>query len=76
MTKEILNKAVLQVVPSNLISIFQLPISLCNELKSPLLNFWWGKAKGGVMFHGGSWGKVCALKAMGINLLWLSKLGD
>ena len=40
--KEILIKAVLQVISSYLMSIFQLPISLYNELKSLILNFWWG----------------------------------
>ena len=42
----ILIKAVLQLVPSYLMSIFQFPLSLCNDIKSLLLNFWWG---GGVL---------------------------
>ena len=62
---EILIKAVLQVVPSYLISIFQLPICLCNELKSLLLNFWWGGGQGERKIAWRSWAKVCLPKGMG-----------
>ena len=57
--KEILIKAVLQVVPSYLISIFQLPISLRNKLKSLILNFWWGGGQGERKIAWRSWEKVC-----------------
>lgn len=57
--KEILIKAVLQVVPSYLISIFQLPISLRNKLKSLILNFWWGGGQGERKIAWRSWEQVC-----------------
>ena len=39
---EILIKVDLQSIPTYIMSLFKLPISLCDELKSLFLNFLWG----------------------------------
>ena len=40
--KEILIKAVAQSIPTYTISVFQLPMKLCDELNSMYARFWWG----------------------------------
>jgi len=42
MGKEILIKAVTQVIPTYVISCFQLPTALCKEVESMIRRFWWG----------------------------------
>ena len=40
--KEILIKAVAQSIPTYTMSVFQLPLKLCDELDALCANFWWG----------------------------------
>ena len=40
--KEILIKAVAQSIPTYTMSLFQLPLKLCDELDALCANFWWG----------------------------------
>jgi len=40
--KEILIKAVDQVIPTYTMSVFKLPDTLCDELTSMVRTFWWG----------------------------------
>ena len=47
--KEVLIKAILQAVPTYVMSVFMLPASLCDELTSMVRSFWWtsgGKERG------------------------------
>ena len=41
--KEILIKAVAQVIPSYTMSCFLLPMSVCEDLERDLRSFWWGQ---------------------------------
>ena len=40
--REILIKAVAQSIPTYTMSVFQLPLKLCDELDSMCAKFWWG----------------------------------
>lgn len=39
--KEVMLKAVLQAIPVYVMSIFQLPDSVCDDLNKITCNFWW-----------------------------------
>ena len=41
--KEILIKAVIQAMPTYVISCFKLPLGLCSEISSMAMKFWWGQ---------------------------------
>ena len=41
--KKVLIKAVTQSIPTYTMSVFQLPMKLCDELNSMCANFWWGQ---------------------------------
>lgn len=40
--KEVLIKAVLQAIPTYIMSVLKLPRSICRELNSMFSRFWWG----------------------------------
>ena len=42
-SKEILIKAVAQSIPTYTMSVFQLPLKLCDELDALCAKFWWGQ---------------------------------
>ncbi|CAN6217321.1 unnamed protein product, partial [Urochloa humidicola] len=44
--KEVLIKAVGQVLPTYIMSDFKLPLGLCDDLTSIIREFWWGKENG------------------------------
>ena len=41
-SKEVLIKAVAQVIPTSTMSCFKIPDSLCDEMTNLISNFWWG----------------------------------
>ena len=43
--KEVLIKAVAQVIPTYTMNCFKIPNSLCEDLTSMIRNFWWGQKK-------------------------------
>jgi hypothetical protein len=44
--KEILIKAVAQSIPTYIMSVFNLPLGLCDDLQSVIRQFWWGVENG------------------------------
>lgn len=46
MGREILLKAVVQVIPNFVMSCFKLPIGLCDEIEALIRKFWWGQRRG------------------------------
>ncbi|KAL9413382.1 hypothetical protein AB3S75_041953 [Citrus x aurantiifolia] len=43
--KEVLIKAVAQAVPAYAMSVFKIPMGLCNEIQQSIAGFWWSKRK-------------------------------
>jgi hypothetical protein len=64
--REVLNKSVLQSIPTYFMSIFQIPSSLCDEIEKMMNSFWWGHSgsqnKG---IHWLSWDKLTIHKNEG-----------
>ncbi|XP_012842431.1 PREDICTED: uncharacterized protein LOC105962665 [Erythranthe guttata] len=62
--KEVLIKAVLQAIPSYLMSCFSLPLGLLHDIESAIQRFWWGNGKARSMAWT-SWIKLCTPKERG-----------
>ncbi|XP_012851547.1 PREDICTED: uncharacterized protein LOC105971242 [Erythranthe guttata] len=62
--KEVLIKAVLQAIPTYVMSCFLLPEGLIQEIEMTIRRFWWGNGenKGMVWL---SWGEMCKAKELG-----------
>ena len=82
--KEILIKAVAQDIPTYTMSVFKLPDTLCDDLTSIVLRFWWGQSNGKNKMAWLSWNKICTPKQDGglgfcdlpaFNLALLAKQG-
>ncbi|XP_060961202.1 uncharacterized protein LOC133031689 [Cannabis sativa] len=63
--REILIKAILQAVPNYLMSIFQLPVATCDQLRSIILQFWWGTKNDKRKIAWVKWENVCQPKSKG-----------
>ncbi|PON64220.1 hypothetical protein PanWU01x14_125340 [Parasponia andersonii] len=59
--KEILLKAVVQVIPTYVMSYFHLPVFLCNSLETLMARFWWGSMGNSRKTHWIAWKKMCLL---------------
>jgi hypothetical protein len=53
--KEILIKAVAQAIPVYVMSVFKLPLGLCDELTKMIRRYWWGAEKGKRKIHWLAW---------------------
>ncbi|KAM5560293.1 hypothetical protein ABKV19_021457 [Rosa sericea] len=82
--REVLIKAVAQAIPSYVMSCFELPKHLCNEMQQLMARFWWGGSEGEKKIHWVSWEKLCRPKVEGgmgfrnmhcFNLALLAKQG-
>ena len=62
--KEVQIKSVAQAIPTYLMSVFQLPAGLCEELERGIRNFWWGAEKG-QRTHWIAWDKFTRSKDRG-----------
>ncbi|XP_058757456.1 uncharacterized protein LOC131630719 [Vicia villosa] len=63
--REILIKAVVQAIPTYVMSCYKLPISVCNELEALVSNFWWGAKGGERKLHWLRWEKLAKAKNVG-----------
>ena len=82
--KEILIKAVAQSIPAYIMSVFQLPMKLCDELDSLCAKFWWGNVGNERKIYWTNWDKLSTSKMEGgmgfwdlrdFNLAMLAKQG-
>ena len=67
--KEVLLRSVAQAIPSYCMSVFMLPISLCEELQRMMNSFWWGShGNQRKRIHWLSWDRLCERKeCSGLN---------
>lgn len=63
--KEILIKAVAQVVSAYAISVFKLPLGFCEVMKKAIAQFWWGNNKEHRPIHWSKWERMCQAKSRG-----------
>ena len=63
--KEILIKAVAQAVPAYAMSVFKIPLGLCNDIQRAMARFWWGSKEDKKGIHWGKWEKLSYAKIRG-----------
>lgn len=63
--KEILIKAVIQAIPTYIMSIFRIPDGLLAEINAMIARFWWGSENGNRKMHWHNWGDLCTPKSRG-----------
>jgi hypothetical protein len=49
--KEVLIKLVVQAIPTYVMGVFKLPVSICEELTQLIRYFWWGEDGGQRKVH-------------------------
>ena len=83
--KEVLIKAVAQALPTYSMSVFKLPLGLCDDLTSIIRDFWWGTENGKRKTAWIAWEELLLKKCWGewdlriyvclIKPCWLGRLG-
>lgn len=71
--KEVMIKAVVQLVPSYVMSCFELPKHMCMEMHRFMAEFWWGDTERGRKIHWMAWDKLCVPKdegGLGFRNMW------
>ncbi|XP_028117729.1 uncharacterized protein LOC114315309 [Camellia sinensis] len=63
--REILIKAVVQAIPTYIMSCFELPDGLCREISGMIARFWWGQREERRKIHWCSWPTLCKVKPEG-----------
>ncbi|XP_024156142.1 uncharacterized protein LOC112164137 [Rosa chinensis] len=63
--KEVMIKSVVQSVPTYVMSCFELPKHLCQEMHRCMAEFWWGDSEKGRKIHWLAWDKMCVPKEEG-----------
>ena len=63
--KEVLLKAVVQAIPTYMMSTFKIPEGLIDEIHALMARFWWGSSDTHRKMHWSSWATLCKPKAMG-----------
>ncbi|XP_048499407.1 putative ribonuclease H protein At1g65750 isoform X2 [Beta vulgaris subsp. vulgaris] len=63
--KEVLLKSVIQAIPTYLMGVYKLPISVIQKIHSAMARFWWGSSNTQRKIHWKSWESLCTLKCLG-----------
>jgi ribonuclease HI len=63
--KEVLLKSVAQAIPTYVMSCFRIPTSICENMRRPISNFWWGAEDGKKKIHWRSWDWLSTPKYLG-----------
>ncbi|XP_058784773.1 uncharacterized protein LOC131659623 [Vicia villosa] len=63
--KEVLIKAVVQAIPSYIMSCYKLPETVCHEIEAMIAKFWWGSREGEKKVHWMNWEKMARAKEAG-----------
>jgi hypothetical protein len=63
--KETLIKAVIQAIPTYIMSCFHIPVSTCDALRKAMVDFWWGFEEGRKKMHWRSWEWLSTPKSFG-----------
>jgi hypothetical protein len=63
--KETFLKAVIQAIPTYIMSCFQIPVTNCDKIRAVIANQWWGVEDGKKKVHWRSWEWLSSPKALG-----------
>jgi hypothetical protein len=63
--KETLLKAIIQAIPTFILSCFQIPTSTCDSLRKAIADHWWGFEDGRKKMHWRSWAWLSTPKSLG-----------
>jgi hypothetical protein len=64
-SKEVLLKAIVQAIPTYTTTVFQLPKTLCKDINSMMVKFWWGHKGNDLKITWMSWDKLGMAKEKG-----------
>lgn len=60
--KEVLIKAVAQAVPAYAMSVFKIPLAICNDIQRAIARCWWGSTNDKKGIHWAKWEKISKAK--------------
>lgn len=58
-------KAVAQAVPAYAVSVFKVPLGVCDDIQKAIANFWWGSKKEKRCIHWAKWERLSQAKSRG-----------
>lgn len=63
--REVLIKVVAQAIPSYTMSVFRLPSTLCHQIRSMIVKYWWGATRSEKCIYWRKWSLLCCPKLQG-----------
>ncbi|KAL9460764.1 hypothetical protein AB3S75_003882 [Citrus x aurantiifolia] len=63
--KEVLIKAVAQAIPTYAMSVFKIPLGLCEDIQQAMARFWWGTKQDRKGIHWARWERISRSKVRG-----------